>query len=451
MRTVRQWVGETAGGLPRGFWYLWVNTLINRVGSFVVIVLAIYLTQERGFSETFAGLVIGLWGVGGAIGTLLGGVLADRWGRRPTFLTALYSSAAIMLVLGLARGQVEIAVAVVLLGLANEAARPAMVALMIDIVPDSDRLRAFSLNYWVINVGFAVAATTAGLVAGVDYLLLFAINAATTVAGATVVAVKVREPVRHRVPERAAAGGPPGPGLRAVFSDRVFMGFVGANLLTALVFMQHISTLPMAMSRDGLSPSTFGTVIALNGVLIVAGQLFVPRLLRGRDRGRTLALSTLILGFGFGITAFADDAWLYAVTVLVWTLGEMLNSPSNSATNAELSPAHMRGRYQGVFSLSWSAAAFIAPIAGAAVLQYVGNAALWLGCFVVGLLVTVIHLLAGPGRAHRAAELAAAEISAADVCAGAAPSQSAPAGGPTPAHPIMDARPPEAVPVLPSR
>jgi MFS family permease len=432
---VRQWVGETAGGLPRGFWYLWANTLINRVGSFVVIVLAIYLTQERGFSETFAGLIIGLWGVGGAIGTLLGGVLADRWGRRPTFLTALYSSAAIMLVLGLARGQVEIAVAVVLLGLANEAARPAMVALMIDIVPESDRLRAFSLNYWVINVGFAVAATTAGLVAGVDYLLLFAINAATTVAGATVVAVKVREPVRERV--RTAGRRTAGPGLRAVFADRIFMGFVGANLLTALVFMQHISTLPMAMSRDGLSPSTFGTVIALNGVLIVAGQLFVPRLLRGRDRGRTLALSTLILGFGFGITAFADTAWLYAVTVLVWTLGEMLNSPSNSATNAELSPADMRGRYQGVFSLSWSAAAFIAPIAGAAVLQYVGNAALWLGCFGVGLLVTVIHLLAGPARTRRAAELSAV----------APPTTVA---APTPARPAMDARPPEAVPVLPS-
>jgi MFS family permease len=448
LRTVRQWVGETAGGLPSGFWYLWANTLINRVGSFVVIVLAIYLTQERGFSETFAGLVIGLWGVGGAIGTLLGGVLADRWGRRPTFLTALYSSAAIMLLLGLARGPMEIAVTVVLLGLVNEAARPAMVALMIDIVPESDRLRAFSLNYWVINVGFAFAAMTAGLVAGVDYLLLFALNAATTVAGATLVAVKVREPVREPVHGRiggtgrkahgAAARRTAGPGLRAVFADRVFMAFVGANLLTALVFMQHISTLPMSMSRDGLSATTFGTVIALNGLLIVAGQLFVPRLLRGRESSRTLALSTLILGLGFGLTAFADAAWLYAVTVLVWTLGEMLNSPSNSATNAELSPADMRGRYQGVFSLSWSVAAFVAPIGGAAVLQYLGDAALWLGCFGIGILVAVIHLATGPARARRAAELSPTTVA----------TESAPAGTqPTPGAPVA-ARPSEAVAAL---
>jgi MFS family permease len=91
-----------------------------------------------------------------------------------------------------------------------------------------------------------------------------------------------------------------------------------------------------------------------------------------------------------------------------------------------------------VFSLSWSAAAFIAPIAGAAVLQYVGNAALWLGCFGVGLLVTVIHLLAGPARTRRAAELSAAVAPPATVAA------------PPPARPAMDARPPEAVPVLPS-
>jgi MFS family permease len=172
--------------------------------------------------------------------------------------------------------------------------------------------------------------------------------------------------------------------------------------------MQHVSTLPISMSRDGLPPSTFGTVIALNGVLIVSGQLFVSRLLKRMARSTALAIAALILGIGFGLTAFAHTAWLYAVTVLVWTVGEMLNAPSNSTTNAELSPAHMRGRYQGVFSLSWSAASFVAPILGAAVLQYLGNAALWFGCFGAGLIVAAAHWLSGPARARRARELAVA-------------------------------------------
>ncbi|HEX6871791.1 MAG TPA: MFS transporter, partial [Micromonosporaceae bacterium] len=440
MRTVRQWVGETAGGLPRGYWYLWGNTLINRVGSFVIILLAIYLTQDRHLSPSFAGFVIGLWGAGGALGALLGGVLADRWGRKPTFLTSLYSSAVMMLVLGLAEGRLAIALAVLVLGVVSEAARPALSALMIDIVPERDRMRAFSLQYWVINLGFAIAATTAGLVAGADFRLLFLIDATTTTAAATLVAIKVREPRRvvatatragGRTGQNRSAGaggdggaapaaprrGSAGPGLRTVFADKVFMTFVGTNVLTAIVFLQHISTLPMSMARDGLSPATFGLVIALNGILIVAGQLFMGKMLNWGKRSTTLAAAALIMGIGFGLNAFAGTVWLYAVAVLIWTFGEMLNAPSNSTTNAELSPAHLRGRYQGVFTLSWSVAGFVAPIAGSAVLQYAGTTTLWLGCLALALVVAVSHLLAGPARERRTAELAANELAATELAA----------------------------------
>jgi MFS family permease len=398
-------VNETVGGLPRSFWLLWANTLINRLGSFVLILLAFYLTQVRGFTPTFAGLVIGLWGVGGAAGTLLGGVLADRWGRKPTFLTALYLSAGLMVALGLMRSAVSIAVTVVLLGAASEASRPAMSALMIDLVGPENRLRAFSLNYWVINLGFAFAAATAGFVANVSFLLLFVIDASTTAAAATLVAFTIKEPARFGVMSTVEHQ----PSLRAVFRDRVFLAFVGVNLLTSLVFMQHISTLPIAMGHHGLPASTYGTVIALNGVLIVALQLFMSRLLRRLRRATALAAAALIIGAGFGLTAFAHTTWFYAVTVLVWTVGEMLNAPSNSATIADLSPASMRGRYQGVYSLSWSAATFLAPILGTAVFQYLGDTAVWAGCFAIGLAVAALHLIAGPARERRIAELRVAE------------------------------------------
>jgi MFS family permease len=405
MRTVREWVGQTAGGLPRQFWYLWSTTLVNRIGSFVLVILALFLTQDQGFSEAYAGLVIGLWGAGGAVGTLLGGVLADRWGRKPTFLTALYAGAGMMLVVGFIRGQVAIAMSVFLLGLFAEAARPAMSALMIDIVADRDRMRAFSLNYWVINLGFACSAILAGMLAGIDFQLLFVLDATTTVLAATLVAVKIQEPVRPRPAAPTAAPAAAG-GLRDVFGDRTFMAFVGVNLLVALIFMQHLSTLPLSMSRDGLSASTYGSVIALNGLLIVVGQLFVARVLRGLRRSTAIAVACLVLGIGFGLTAFADTPVFYAMTVIVWTAGEMLHAPSNSASVAELSPIHLRGRYQGVFSLSWSAASFLAPIIGGAVLQYAGAATLWLGCFVLAVVVAGINLLAGPARERRAAFLA---------------------------------------------
>src|SRR5947208_1891583 len=230
---MRTWLRHTTGGLPKTFWYLWTGTLINRLGSFVVIFLAIYLTSARHFSAAFAGLVIGLYGAGGAAGTLTGGVLADHWGRRRTLLLSHLSGATCMVALGLL--------------------------------------------------------------------------------------TRVRDVPRVVLPAAQPDS------LARVFADRVFLVFVGLNLLTALVFLQHISSLPIAMAHNGLRPSTFGMVIALNGVLIVLGQLFIPRLIRDRSHAGVLAVAALVQAAGFGLTAFAHSAVMYAGTVLIWTFGEMLN------------------------------------------------------------------------------------------------------------------------------
>ncbi len=413
---MRGWLRQTTGGLPRTFWYLWAGTLVNRVGNFVIVFLALYLTAARRLSPSFVGLVIGLYGVGGATGTLLGGVLADRWGRRRTLLLSYACGASCVLVLGVVRDRWLIALGALLFGAGAEMARPAFAAFMVDVVAPADRLRAFTLNYWAINLGFACSSILAGLLAQASYLLLFVGDAATTVVTAAIVLTKVRE-----APHGPAGGAPVRQrpeGLRSAFTDRVFMTFVALNLLTALVFMQHTSGLPIAMARDGLAPARFGEVIALNGVLIVLGQLFVPRLIGGRDRSRVLAVAALVFGAGFGLTAFAHTPLAYAGTVLVWTLAEMLNSPSNSTLLADLSPARMRGRYQGVFSLSWQGAAALTPVLGGLVVEHAGARWLWLGCAGIGGLVAVGQVLSAPSRDRRTAQLRAAEAPASRVPVG---------------------------------
>jgi MFS family permease len=403
---VRGWLRQAAGGLPRTFWLLWTGTLVNRLGSFVIIFLAIYLTGERGFSQSQAGLVIGFYGAGAAIGTITGGVLADRWGRRPTLLTAQFGAAALMLALGFAHDYWQILIVAFPLGTFSEAARPAFSAMMIDIVPERDRVRAFSLTYWAINLGFAIAAAGAGLVAQMDYLLLFVVDAGTTVITALICLLFVAEtrPAGAR-PARVKVG----PGLGTVFRDRAFMGFLLLNLCAVIVIFQHMSTLPIAMLADGFGPATFGGVIAVNGVLIVCGQLFVPRLIDRRARSKVLALATLIVGVGFGLVAFAGSVWFFVLTVVIWTLGEMLQSPSNSALVAELSPVALRGRYAGVSSLSWSVGSALAPIGGGFVQQHLGDAALWLGCFGVCALVAAGQLYSGSAWERRIAQLRTAE------------------------------------------
>ena len=91
--TLRQAARESVSGLPRAFWWLWTSTLVNRLGAFVATFMALYLTQQRGYSASFAGLVAALHGLGGVISTLVAGVMTDRLGRRPTLLAAQASTA----------------------------------------------------------------------------------------------------------------------------------------------------------------------------------------------------------------------------------------------------------------------------------------------------------------------------------------------------------------------
>src|SRR4051812_46857544 len=219
---VSGWFRQAAGGLPRQFWFLWTGTLINRLGSFVVIFLAIYLTGARHFSASQAGLVIGLYGVGGALGTTVGGVLADRWGRRPTMLTAQFGAAALMLALGFAHEYVQIITVTFALGIFSEAVRPAFSAMMVDVVPERDRVRAYSLNYWAINLGFALAAVGAGLAAKADYLLLFVVDAGTTLVTAVITPIFLAETPPARQPGPARRARPPA-GLGTGLGGPVFL------------------------------------------------------------------------------------------------------------------------------------------------------------------------------------------------------------------------------------
>ncbi|MFF0224838.1 MDR family MFS transporter [Streptomyces sp. NPDC004629] len=381
---LRRAARQTVSGLPREFWWLWTSTLVNRLGGFVATYMALYLTVNEGYSASYAGLVASLHGLGGVVSSLGGGVMADRLGRRPTLLIAQSATAASVALLGFMRDPVAIAAVAFLVGMASNASRPAVQAMMADIVRPEDRVRAFSLNYWAINLGFAVSSMGAGFIAEVSYLAGFLIEAAMTAVCAVVVFVKLPESRPVRVGEQGGQGPKDEVSLRTVLRDGRFMAVVGLSFLVAVVFQQGAVGLPVAMGSAGFSPADYGMAIAVNGVLIVALQIPVTRFIEHRDPRRLLVISSLIAGYGFGLTAFAGSVGVYALTVCVWTLAEIVNAPTQTGLVVRLSPVHGRGRYQGMYTLSWSVAALVAPLMSGLVIDRFGAEWLWGMCALVG-------------------------------------------------------------------
>lgn len=391
--SVSRAVKGAMSGLPSQFWWLWTSTLINRLGGFVTTFMALYLTADRGLSAGFAGLVAALYGAGGAVASVLAGVMADRFGRRPTLLISQLATAVAMAVLGFVRTPALIAVLVCLLGVAANAARPCIQAIIADLVAPEDRVRAFSLNYWAVNIGFGVASAAAGLIAEQGYLLLFLGNAVSVLVCAVVIFFKVPETRPQHVadptggtPDAAKADSADAPAIRlgTVLRDTKFMAVVGLAFLVAMVLMQYTTSLPVTMGKEGFSSADYGVVISMNGLVVVLAQIPVNRGLRKAKPITVLIVASLLTGIGFGLTALAHSVPVYILTVCIWTLGEIMHNPTSMALAAALSPVNARGRYQGIYSLAWSGATFAGPLLGGILIDSFGPDTLWAGCAAVG-------------------------------------------------------------------
>ena len=408
-------------GLPRPFWILFAGTLVNRTGTFVVPFLAIYLTRVRGFSATQAGMVAALYGAGVIVAAPVGGAMADRIGRRATMMFALGMGGAGMIALGFLHSLALIAPATFLVAMLGEMYRPAMQASIIDVVPARDRVRAIGLIYWAINLGVAIGLSLGGLLATVSYTLLFVGDGVTTLAFGFLV---WRAVVESRAPQPARTGpvtmlGHVGEFFVA-FRDPPFVAFLALNVVIAAIFMQHTTTLPLDMTAHGLSSATFGMVMALNGLLIVLVQPFLGPWLSRRNPSRVLAAGTALVACGFGLNALGHTAPFYALSVSVWTVGEICVLPIAGAMVGDLARPEVRGRYQGAHGLSFGLAACLAPLAGTFVFQRLGAPMLWWGCLGMGLAVAAAHLAWAPAltRIRRARLERAHAASAATPAAG---------------------------------
>lgn len=382
-------VHDRFGGLPRSYWVLWGGTLVNRLGTMVQPFFAFYLTGSRGLSLPEVGAVLTVFGAGAFFSQLLSGALADRYGRRITLTGGMLATAAIMLTLAYGDSLPVIIGCMFLLGVAMEVYRPASSALVGDIIPVKDRTRAFALLFWAVNLGFTGGMLTGGALAGNGILWLFWIDAITCVAFGLLVWFAV--PAAHEQPRDTTRTG----SFREVLSDRVMVVFTLITLAYAVVYHQSMITLPLAMKADGLSPVAYGIALAANGIVVVLVQPVVVNWLGKHDHSTVAAVGMTMVGVGFGLTMFVSSTAGYTATVVVWSLGEIVVTGVSAAIATNLAPAHLRGRYMGVYGFAFSLSNLISPAIGIWLLSF-GPAVLWSALAAVALVASVVQLAIAP-------------------------------------------------------
>jgi MFS family permease len=267
-----------------------------------------------------------------------------------------------------------------LLALLWDANRPAVHAMVADLVPPRDRPRAFALQYVAVNLGFAVAPALAGWLVAFGYSWIFLAAAAVQVGWAIFVWALLVET------RPAVLGGPTGgrAGLGTALRDPVYLPFLGLCALLTLMPHQGSVALPAWMASQGHSEATFGSVVALNGLLIVLVQPWVADAVGRLDPARVFGVASILYGVGFALHGAHPAVQVHALAVATWTLGEILVAPVQSSVAAALAPPEARGRYQGLMGTSFAVAGIVAPLVGAGVMERWGGEALWSGALGLG-------------------------------------------------------------------
>jgi MFS family permease len=377
---------------PRAFWIYNIIVFIDRLGGFMLYpFFALYLTQKFDIGMSTVGILFAVFSITGMIGSALGGALTDRMGRKVVIVASLILSSLSALGMGLAPTMGIFVAVVVVVGTLSSIGHPAHEAVVADLLPPDKRAEGYGIIRVVFNLAVIIAPPIAGLLIANSYLTLFIVDAIISLISVAIVILALPE----TKPQASAHAKPETmkqtfAGYGRVFKDTPFVAFIGVTVMMTLVYMNMNSTLGVYMrDQHGMPEINFGALLSLNAVIVVLLQFWVARRLEKYKPMLMMAAGSLLYAIGFAMYGVVSGIVLFALAMIIITIGEMIVSPFQQSVVASFAPEDMRGRYMAVSSLSWSVAFTIGPYFAGLILDSANPGALWLLCGGIGILATL--------------------------------------------------------------
>ncbi|MEW6569168.1 MAG: MFS transporter [Chloroflexota bacterium] len=375
---------QTTSGHPRPFWLLFWGTLINASGSSMVWpFLTIYLRQRLDIPLTTVALLLTANSAAGIAATTVTGPAVDRFGRKIAMLLSLGMSATVMLGMSTASTVGLWLVLMVAFGGFGRLYRVGVDAMVADLIPPDRRAGAYALLRMISNLGIAIGPSVGGFIAAASYQIAFYLAATANLIFAGLMLVSIRETAPSRAdsfqPQAEAGYGP-------VLRDRPFLAFCSVYTLASMTYSLLMVLLPVyAKENFGVPENQYGFIMATNAAMVVVLQYSVTRRTTRHPQLPVLAVGSLFYALGVGSVAAGRSFPTFLGSMVILTIGELIMIPTSTALTANLAPPEMRGRYMGLYSLTWSVGFGIGPVLGGYLNDHVAPAAIWYFGLALGL------------------------------------------------------------------
>jgi predicted MFS family arabinose efflux permease len=367
-------------GLSRKMWLLSVVMLINRSGTIVLAFMTLYC-NHIGYTMEQGGWVVAIYGIGSLIGAFAGGKISDRFGFYYTQFLSLLCGGILFFVLGQMKSYTAICVCTFFLSFVNESFRPANATAIAFYSDPKTRTQSFSLVRLAINLGWGVGSALGGILASINYHLLFWVDGTTNIIAAFLLLALLPK-ITLAQQKRLTRQKPIPNDASSPYKDKTFLIFIGLQVLFATCFFQLFTTVPLYF-KEGLHLNEFliGIVMSLNGILIALVEMVIVFKLEGRRPYLVLmSYGAIIMAISFLILniPFSHGFFVAALFMLFMTFAEMMAMPFMNSYYIGRSTDANRGQYAALYTMAWSAAQVIGSGTGTQIVEAVGFFNLWL-------------------------------------------------------------------------
>ena len=365
---------------PSAFKVLTLATFIDMLGGFLLMpFFALYITERFHVGIFEVGLLIAINSVGNIIGGLIGGALADKYGRRSLILFGLIVSGVGSILMGLANNLMLFYLLAAFLGLIGSFGGPARQAMVADLLPKNKQAEGFGILRIAFNLSATIGPILGGFLATHSYMFLFIADAISSLITALIVFLVIPEtkPVKKDgKPEETVLKTVIG--YKDVLKDWLYVSFLSVSAIMVIVYVQMNSTLSVFLKEvHGFPANGFGLLLSMNALMVVLFQFWITRRISKRNPMKMMVLGTFFYMLGFSMYGFVSEIYLFFIAMILITIGEMIVTPIGTTIASYFAPEDKRGRYMAMYGFSWAIPNIFGVILASVVWDSLGSFWVW--------------------------------------------------------------------------
>lgn len=388
-------------GFDKGIYVMALTAFINCSASFIFPFFVLFLTTYLGYDAAKAGILVSILSLIYIPASLVGGKLADRFGRKRIIVIGQFFMAISFILSGLILPSRYVVVLLFCAIFFDGITDPARNALEVDLAPKEQRNRMFSLIYQCVNMGMAIAPLMAGLMFYSYPQLMFFINGGAEIISVILVAFFVRESMPNieeienskieKSKERAVQGSV----LSALASRPCLIMFSIGLFLVFLAYRQLSFLLPLQLvslfNIDG--PVLYGALSTLNAILVILLNPVITTFSTRFSEISNVILGSCLYFIAFIFFAFSEVKLMFIGVTVVYTCGEVLISNNEAAYRNNNTPVNFRGRFGAILPLFKTAGGACAPVLGGAILKWNQYSLVWILSAMVTLIAVCVFVI----------------------------------------------------------